>query len=143
MASWGGFTTFPIKSKFNDTRLTKTELCSINNIFGILRNELGIIASYKRLENSTFAKIFLEKKCNLINCKAPKKEAIFHKIQLTVENLNQTIHFINSLHDLASKIEDLVISEEVSKLAFKAYDNFFLSYNSLINDNIFKFSKYF
>lgn len=106
-----------------------------------MRTELGIIASRKRLQYSSFSNALLEKKCNVIDCMAPEKDAIFHKLQLTVENLNQTIHFINSLHDLVSKIEDLVISEEVAKLAYNAYDNFFLSYNSLIIDNQFNFSK--
>lgn len=118
-------------------------MLSIIVIFGILQTELGIIATRQHLQHSSFANSLLDAKCSLKKCMTPERDALLHKIQLTVENLNQTIHFINSLHDLASKIEDLVISEEVAKLAYNAYDNFFLSYNSLIIEQQTNFSKKF
>uniref|UniRef100_A0A915DJW1 Uncharacterized protein n=1 Tax=Ditylenchus dipsaci TaxID=166011 RepID=A0A915DJW1_9BILA len=124
VASWGGF----VAQAANDDRAL------LNAIFAILKIQLGVNVNTNMAE-SKFASEFLE--TALSDKKYTHKvlkELEAHKLHLTMDNLLQTIHYINSLHGLKDKIEDLVISDEVAQLAYTAVQNFYISYTALIED---------
>ncbi|KAI1732711.1 phosphatidylinositol-glycan biosynthesis class S protein [Ditylenchus destructor] len=125
VASWGGFVCVS-----RDTR-TNTNMNSMSQeVFAILRIQLGIDKASK--SGSKFGSSFFANSHKSVN--KVQEDVMQHKLALTMENLLLTAHFINSLHDLKDKLEDLVISEEVAQLARASYENFFVSYKALTEE---------
>ncbi|KAF7636577.1 hypothetical protein Mgra_00003971 [Meloidogyne graminicola] len=105
IASWGGICVHNFEAN---------ESILLNSIMGILFKQLSIpLTTNENLINS------MEK----------------HRKRLTLYNLLQTLNSLNALHELASKIEDLVISDEVANYAFNAKFYFLKSYRLLIENN--------
>lgn len=94
-----------------------------------MRIQLGILSSVQK--NFTLDNILTKSVQNSIYF-----EALKHQLDHTLEHLNKTVHFINSLHDLKAKIGDLVISDEVAKMAWQAHFEFFKAYEALLNNSI-------
>lgn len=101
IASWGGVC-------FHEFEADESIL--LNSIMGILFKQLSI----PPINNS-----------NLIETLQK------HRKRLTIYNLLQTMNSLNALNELASKIEDLVISDEVASYAAKAKFYFLESYKQL------------
>lgn len=123
IASWGGLISAPTDAS------EQTFHRILNAIFSILRIQLGILASVQK--NFTIDNYLTITAKNSIHF-----EALKHQLDHTIEHLNKTVHFINSLHDLKAKIVDLIISDEVAKMAWKAHSEFFKAYKGILENSI-------
>lgn len=123
IASWGGFISIPNNLEKIDKSFSQIS----SAIFSILRIQLGILASEQKNFDKQKSILSLTKKFEL--------EVVKHQLDHTIYHLKKTVYFINSLHDLKAKIEDLVISVEVAKMAWQAHSEFYKSYNTLVKNN--------
>nr|CAD2193706.1 unnamed protein product [Meloidogyne enterolobii] len=101
IASWGGVC-------FHQNEADETIL--LNSIMGIIFKQLSI----PPINNSNLIETLKQ-----------------HQKRLTIYNLLQTLNSLNALNELASKIEDLVISDEVAGYAASAKFYFLKSYKQL------------